>query len=85
MRSVMFLSPDIALYLYKSTICSCMEYCFHMWVGAPSSCYLELLGKLQKWICMGVGPLLAASLEPLAHCQDMASLHLFSRYLVMFI
>ena len=25
-RSMKFLSPDIALYLYKSTICPCMEY-----------------------------------------------------------
>ena len=27
----------------------CMEYCCHVWVGAPS-CYLELLDKLQKRI-----------------------------------
>ena len=26
-RSMKFLSPEIALYLYKSTICPCMEYC----------------------------------------------------------
>ena len=24
------LSPEVALYLYKSTICPCMEYCFHV-------------------------------------------------------
>ena len=36
------LSPDIALYLFKSTIGICMKYCCHVWVGAPS-CYLELL------------------------------------------
>ena len=46
-RSTKFLSPKIALYLYKSTISTCMEYCCHVWAGAPS-CYLELLGKLQK-------------------------------------
>ena len=45
-RSMKFLSPEVALYLYKSTIRSCMEYCFHVWAGAPS-CYLELLDKLQ--------------------------------------
>ena len=50
-----FFSPEVALYLYKSTICPCMEYCCHVWVGA-SSCYLELLGKLQKPICRIVGP-----------------------------
>ena len=40
-RSMKFLSPEVALYLYKSTICPCMEYCCHVWAGAPS-CYLEL-------------------------------------------
>ena len=78
-RSMKFLSPEVALYLYKSTIQPCMEYCCHFWAGAPS-CYLELLDKLQKWICRTVGPSLAASLEPLAHCQNVASLSLFYRY-----
>ena len=44
-RSTKFLSPDVVLYLYKSTIHPCMEYCCHVWVGAPS-CYLDLFGKL---------------------------------------
>ena len=26
-RSINFLSPEVALYLYKSKISSCMEYC----------------------------------------------------------
>ena len=78
-RSMKFLSPEIALYLYKSTIHPCMEYCCHVWAGAPS-CYLELLDKLQKRICRTVGPSPAASLEPLAHCQNVASLSLFYRY-----
>ena len=66
-RSIKFLSPEVALYLYESTRCPCMECCCHVWDGAPS-CYLDLLDKLQKWICRIVGPSLAASLEPLAHC-----------------
>ena len=41
---------------------------------------MELLGKLQKRICRIVGPLLAASLEPLAHRRNVASLSLFYRY-----
>ena len=44
-RSMKFLSPEVALYLYKSTIRPCMEYCCHVWAGVPS-CYLELLDKL---------------------------------------
>ena len=59
--SIKFLSPEVALYFYKSTIRQCMEYCFHVWAGAPS-CYLELLDKLQKKICWIVGPSLAPSL-----------------------
>ena len=78
-RSMKFLSPEIALYLYKSTVCPCMEYCCHIWAGALS-CYLDLLDKLQKRICRIVGPSLAASLEPLAHRQNVASLSLFYRY-----
>ena len=70
---------QVALYLYKSIIQPCMEYCCYVWDGAPS-CYLELLDKLQKWICRTVGSSLAASLEPLAHCWNVASLSLFYRY-----
>ena len=78
-RSVKFLSPEVALYLYKSTIRPCMEYCCHVWAGAPS-CYLELLDKLQKWICWTVGISLAVSLEPLVHHRNLASLSLSYRY-----
>ena len=78
-RSMKFLSPEVALYLYKSTIRPCMEYCCHVWAGAPS-CYLELLDKLQKRICRTAGPSLAASLEPLAHLRNVVSLSLFYRY-----
>ena len=63
----------------KSTICPCMEYCCHIWAGAPS-CYLDLLEKLQKQICRMIGPSLAASLEALAHRRNVTSLSLFYRY-----
>ena len=78
-RSMKFLSPEVALHLYKSTMHPCMEYCCHVWAGAPS-CYLDLLDKLQKQIYRIVGPSLAASLEPLAHRQNVASLSLFCWY-----
>ena len=78
-RSMKFLSPEVALYLCKSTIRPCMEYCCHVWAGAPS-CYLELLDKLQKRICRTVGPSLAAFLEPLAHRRNVANLSVFYRY-----
>ena len=75
-RSMKFFYLEVALYLYKSTIWPCMEYCCHVWSGAPS-CYLELLDKLQKWIYRIVVPSLAASLEPLAHHRNVARLILF--------
>ena len=74
-----FISPEVALYLYKSTICPCTEYCCYAWAGAPS-CYLELLDKLQKRTCRTVGPSPAASVEPLAHCQNVDSLSRFYSY-----
>ena len=46
-RSMKFLSPEVVVYLFKFSIQPCMEYCCHVWAGAPS-CYLELLDKLQK-------------------------------------
>ena len=42
-----------------------------------------LLGIVRStviWICRTVWPSLAASLEPLAHCQNVASFSLFYRY-----
>ena len=77
--SMKFLSSEVALYLYKSTIHPCMEYCCHIWAGAPS-CYLVLLDKLQKQICRTVGPSLATSHNPLVHCWNVASLSIFYRY-----
>ena len=77
-RYMKFLSPEVALYLDKSTIRPCMEYCCHVWANA-SSCYLEYLDKLQKGICRIGGPSLATSFEPLAHCRNVASLSLFYR------
>ena len=57
----------------------CMEYCCHVWTGAPS-CYLDLLDKLLKRICRTVDHSLPASLKPLAHRRNVASLSLFYRY-----
>ena len=45
--SMKFLSLEVTLYLYKSTMQPCMEYCCDVWADAPS-CYIELLEKLEK-------------------------------------
>ena len=78
-RFMRFFSREVALYLYKFTIRPCVEYCCHIWAGAPS-CYLGLLDKLQKRIYRTVCPLLAASLEPLVHRRNVVNLSLFCRY-----
>ena len=74
--STKFLSPEVALYLYKSTIRPCIVYCYHVWAGAPS-CYLESLDKLQKQMCRTAVLSLAGSLEPLAHRRNVPDLSLF--------
>ena len=56
-----------------------MEYCYHVWVGA-FNCYLDMLDMLLKHIFMTVGPLLAASHEPLTHRRTLASWSIFYRY-----
>ena len=53
-HSMKFFSPEVVLYLYKSTIRPCMEYCCNVWAGTPSCC-LEMLDKLQKQICRTAG------------------------------
>ena len=53
-RSMNFLSPKLTPHLCKSTV--------------HPSCYLGMLGKLQKRIFRTVGPSLAAPLESLTHC-----------------
>ena len=68
-HSITLLSSEVALYLYQSTICPCMEYCCHV---TPSD-YMELLDKLRKRMCRAVGPSLAASLVSLAHRRNVAS------------
>ena len=78
-HSMKFLSHEAALYLSKSTISPCMEYCCQVWADAPR-CYLELLDKQQKQICKIVGPLFPASVEPVTHCRNVASSSLFCRY-----
>ena len=75
-RSMKFLSPEVAPYFYRSTIQPCMEYFCHAW--APR--FLEMLDKLHKRICRTVCPSLVASLEPLAHRRNVVSLIFFYSY-----
>ena len=74
--SMNFLSTEVAPYPYKPTIQPCMEYCCHVWARV-SSCYLEMLDKNEY---AGLCSSFAASLEPLAHRQNLTSLSLFYGY-----
>ena len=68
-RSMKFVSPEVTLYLCKSTIWPCMEYYYHVWTGAPSC-------LLKKQMCRTVALSLAASLEILGHRRNAAGLSL---------
>ena len=55
--SLRYLTPGTILYLYKAIICPCMEYCSHIWGGAPQSGCLDLLDRFQEagqfnWPCI---------------------------------
>ena len=79
-RSMKFVSPEVALYLYKSNIRPAWNIVVTSGLVPLPSYYLELLDKLQKWICRTVGPSLAVLLEPLAHRHNVSSLSLLYRY-----
>ena len=60
-RSMKFLSPEVALYLYKSTIPSYMEYCCHVWAGAPvvtCKCWISYTNGYAGLLILYLMPLL---------------------------
>ena len=78
-RARAYLTPKSILYLYKATIRPCMEYCCHLWAGAPAN-LLNLLDRIQNRVCNMIGPQLSLKLQPLSHRRDVASLCLFYKY-----
>ena len=78
-RARAYLTPESILYLYKSTIRPCMEYCCHIWAGASCTA-LRALDKIQNRLLNLVGPELFSTLDSLSHRRDVASLALFYRY-----
>ena len=79
LRARAYLTPESILYLYKSTIRPCMEYCCHIWGGAPSDA-LNLLDRVQNRVCNAIGENLASKLDSLSHRRSVASLCLFYKY-----
>ena len=74
-----FLSNEAILYIYKSVIRPSMEYCSHIWAGAPAK-YLSTLDKIQKRIVNLVDPELGSVFHTLSHRRTVASLSLFYKY-----
>ena len=69
-HSMDFFSPEVALYLYKSIIGLCLGWCSQLLLGIAK--------QLQKQVCSTIGLSLAASLEPLGHCGNVANLKVVS-------
>ena len=75
-----FFSSSHLLSIYKSQIRSSLEYCSHVWGGAPKST-LCLLDKVQsKAIRLINNPNLTKSLQPLSHRRLVGDLSIYFRY-----
>ena len=60
-HSMKFLSPEVALYLYKSTIRPCMEYCCHVWMVllvATWNCWISYRNGYAGLLVLHLLPLL---------------------------
>ena len=75
-----FFSPSQLLTIYKSQIRPSLEYCFHVWGGAPRSS-LHLLDKVQsEAIRLIDNPSLTKSLQSLSHRRLVAGLSISYRF-----
>ena len=75
-----FFSSSDLLSIYKSQIRPSLEYCSHVWGGAPKTT-LCLLDKIQsKAIRLTNNPNLTKSLQPLSHRRLVGDLSIFYRY-----
>ena len=66
-RAQRFLTPESILYMYKSTIRRCMEYCSHIWGGATRSHGIDLLDRVNKRVVSLVGSRFSTGLQALSH------------------
>ena len=75
-----FFSSSHLLTIYKSQIRPSLEYCSHVWGGAPKST-LCLLDKVQsKAIRLSNNANLTKSLQPLSHRRLVGDISIFYRY-----
>ena len=59
----LFLTPESILYLYKSTIRPCMEYCSHILGGSPRPHGINLLDRVQNRVVSLVCSVFSANLQ----------------------
>ena len=78
--SMKFLSPEVALYLYKSTIHPCMEYCYQVSAGACLQLLIGIVTQATRADMQDCWSFTCCFSGTLAHCQNVASLSLFYRY-----
>ena len=79
-RARKYFTPSHLLILYKSQVRPLLEYCSHVWGGAPS-CYLSVLDRLQsKAVRLVNDAQLTNSLQSLHHRRCVSALSLFYRY-----
>ena len=79
-RARSYFSPSQLLTIYKSQIRPSLEYCSHVWGGAPKSS-LHFLDRVQsKAIRLINNPNLTNSLQSLSHRRLVADLSIFYRY-----
>mgnify|MGYP003471208139 FL=1 len=79
-RAKAYFTPSQLLTLYKSQIRPVLEYCSHVWAGAPVNS-LRLLDSIQnKAIRLIDDPSLTSNLQTLSHRRAVGSLSLFYRY-----
>ena len=79
-RSLIYLTPETILYLYKATTPPCMEYCSHIWSGAPKPGCLDLHDRVHRKLVNLIGIVLSSTPQPLSHRRVVASLSLFYKY-----
>lgn len=79
-RSRNFFEPVHLLQLYKAQIRPQLEYCSHVWGGAPAT-VIGILDRIQSKAIRLIGDdSLTSSLQSLAHRRCVAALTLFYRY-----
>lgn len=63
-------------HIYKSSICSCIKYCFHILSGSAAM-YLKIIDKSPKMVCNFIDPDLVSRLQSRSHRRDVDSVWLF--------